>query len=58
MNAAKTTKIQIGSPVRIRLSNGYKATGVVVRQFKNGNYGVREKNGRYRVRFPDQVFAQ
>jgi len=39
-----------GDKVRVVLSNGYKTTGVIVRKFKNGRVGVREKNGKYHIR--------
>jgi hypothetical protein len=34
--------LKVGDKVRVQLSNGYRSTGVVVRVFKNGRYGIRE----------------
>lgn len=44
-----------GDLAKIKLPNGYETIGVIVRQFKNGSYGIRERNGRYYVRCPQHV---
>ncbi len=44
-----------GDKVEVRLSNGYRMTGVILRAFKNGSFGVREidrgRNSKGRVRY-------
>ncbi len=43
-------RIPVGARVRTTLDNGYQADGVIVRQFKNGGYGVREDKTGYCTR--------
>lgn len=43
-------KLNPGDEVVVLLENGYRSTGIVLRLFKNGRYGVRESNGKYYVR--------
>lgn len=60
------TKFVVGQVVNVRLSNGYRTEGRVVRAYKNGSYGVREvQRGRvvdagrvrYHVRFASELRA-
>lgn len=53
-----TERFKVGDAVNVKLANGYKSSGVIVRLFLNGRYGVTEMSKgkpRYFVRSQNEL---